>query len=332
MRFLVIGLGSMGKRRIRNLLALGHQSIAGFDPRQDRREEAAARYGTTVFDNFENAVTLFSPDILVISTDPQLHMNYAEFSVKNGKHCFIEASVVEGDRIANLAAQLKSSRLVVAPSCTMHFFPGPAAVRDVIGRGHIGDPLNINYLTGQYLPDWHPWESIEDFYVSRRDTGGAREIVPFELTWINEIFGMPEPIACFKGKLSNMNADIDDLYHCLLRYPNGPVANITIEVLSRPQATREFHVIGSLGRLVFSSEENCVRYLSVGDTDWTRIPLATGTIEKDYINQEEPYISELDSFIQAVHQSDRFLFPNTLEDDARTLALLNQLEELNQES
>ena len=32
MRFLVIGLGSMGKRRVRNLIALGHKdNVAGFD-------------------------------------------------------------------------------------------------------------------------------------------------------------------------------------------------------------------------------------------------------------------------------------------------------------
>ena len=332
MRFLVIGLGSMGKRRIRNLLALGYESIAGFDPRDDRRAEAESRYGATVFDNFETAVASFSPDVLIISTDPRLHMDYAEAGVKKSKHCFIEASVVEGERIAKLAKGLQSPSPVVAPSCTMRFFTGPAAVREVIGRGYIGDPLNINYLTGQYLPDWHPWENIQDFYVSNRETGGAREIVPFELTWINEIFGDPEPISCFKDKLSDINADIDDIYHCLLRYPGGLVANISIEVLSRPKATRELHILGSAGRLVYSSEDNCVRYLTLGDADWTRIPLDTGTIEKDYINQEEPYISELDSFIKAVHQSDRFLFPNTLEDDARTLALLNQLEELSQES
>ena len=39
MKFLVIGLGSMGKRRVRNLLANGEKSIFGFDLREDRRKE-----------------------------------------------------------------------------------------------------------------------------------------------------------------------------------------------------------------------------------------------------------------------------------------------------
>ena len=40
MKFLQIGLGSMGKRRIRCLQALGETGIVAFDPREDRREEA----------------------------------------------------------------------------------------------------------------------------------------------------------------------------------------------------------------------------------------------------------------------------------------------------
>ena len=44
MRFLVVGLGSMGKRRVRCLLALKDKNIAGFDLRKDRVKEAQKKY------------------------------------------------------------------------------------------------------------------------------------------------------------------------------------------------------------------------------------------------------------------------------------------------
>ena len=44
MKFLVVGLGSMGKRRIRCLLALNQKKVAGFDVRKDRRNEASKKY------------------------------------------------------------------------------------------------------------------------------------------------------------------------------------------------------------------------------------------------------------------------------------------------
>ena len=328
MKFLVVGLGSMGKRRVRNLQALGYTALAGFDPRADRREEASSRYGIETFDSFDKALAAFKPDALVISTGPSLHMEYAHQAVKLGLHCFIEASVVEGERIAELCKALEGTKLVMVPSCTMRYYPGPIAIRDIIRASKIGKPLNLNYLTGQYLPDWHPWEHIQDFYVSKRETGGAREIVPFELTWINEIFGEPKPLACVKDKLTNMDADIDDIYHCLLRYPDGMLANVTVEVISRPKAIRELNILGSTGRLVFSADENCVRYIAVGDEDWTLINLGSGTVEKGYINPEEPYISEMADFVKAIEAADRKVFPNTLESDSRILALLNNLEKL----
>jgi len=40
MKFLIIGLGSMGKRRIRCLKIIGFNDIIGYDLRKDRREEA----------------------------------------------------------------------------------------------------------------------------------------------------------------------------------------------------------------------------------------------------------------------------------------------------
>jgi predicted dehydrogenase len=330
MRFLVVGLGSMGKRRIRNLQALGYNTLAGIDPRADRREEASSRHGIKTYDSFDTALSAFVPDALVISTGPCLHMEYAYRAVQLGLHCFIEASVVDGDRIAQLGMALQGTNLVVVPSCTMRYFPGPIAIRKIIRTGKIGRPLSLNYLTGQYLPDWHHWEHIQDFYVSNRDTGGAREIVPFELTWINEIFGEPIPLGCIKDKLTDMDADIDDIYYCILRYPSGMLANMTVEVISRPRATRELNILGSEGRLVFSADENCVRYIAVGDTDWTRVNLGVGTVEMNYINPEEPYIMELADFVKAIKAADRMMFPNTLESDARVIALLNNLENLSE--
>lgn len=328
MKFLVIGLGSMGKRRVRNLQALGHSGIAGFDLRADRRDEAHTKYGITVFPSFDEALATFAPDAFVISTSPAHHMTYAWRALELGLPCFIEASVVESERILQLSEAVAGTKLVMAPSCTMRYFPGPKLVKRLLAEGVIGKPLSFNYQSGQYLPDWHPWESITEFYVSERNTGGCREIVPFELTWVDDVFGESEALACVKGKLTDMPADIDDIYHCLLSYPGGVLANLTVEVISRPVATRELRVLGSTGELVWSSDENCVRYIATGSEKWTRIDLGAGTVESGYINPEEPYIAEMGDFVTAAREATPGLFPNTLRDDWCVLNTLHRLEQL----
>jgi len=328
MRFLVIGLGSMGKRRVRNLKALEYKNIAGFDVKKDRVDFSGKEYSIETFSDFEEAIEKFKPEVFIISTPPDLHMKYAYYALERGIHCFIEGSVIDADKILDLSDKIKNTDMVIVPSCTMRFYPGPMKIKELVKQGVIGKPLNYNYQSGQYLPDWHPWEKIEEFYVSNPETGGCREIVPFELTWLNDIFGYPDPLACVKRKLTDMNAPIDDIYHCLLEHPNGLIGNLTVEVVSRPKATREFRLIGSKGEVIYSGHDNTVKYINTSMKSWKTIPLETGTVEKKYINPEEPYIEEIRKFSNAVINRDATLYPNSLHDDYKVLKNLYNLESL----
>ena len=123
--FLVIGLGSMGKRRIRNLFAIGYTSnnIIGVDAREDRRVDSADIFGIKTYPKIDENTINFA-DIFVISTPPDSHIEYASIGVDNGKHIFIEASVlIDGLHEISIKANLK--KLVAFPSYTMRFFEGP---------------------------------------------------------------------------------------------------------------------------------------------------------------------------------------------------------------
>jgi predicted dehydrogenase len=327
-KFLVVGLGSMGKRRIRNLQALGCKEIAGFDLRQDRVDESISKYKIRGFKSFDEALKLFNPSAVIISTSPKYHMDYA-FPCEDLKlPTFIEASVTDSEKVLALSKKSRESDVIIAPSCTMLFHPGPKKIKELLTSDVIGTVLNINYHTGQFLPDWHPWEDISEYYVSDPETGGAREIVPFELTWLVDLFGKPKPLSCFKEKLSNMNAPIDDIYHCMLRFPANLLCNLTIEVLSRPKATRELRIIGSKGLLLWSGEDNVVLYITSDDNEWKSFNLYTGTIQQGYINPEEPYIEEIKCFVEAAELGDQSLFPNNLDNDHQVLETLISLERL----
>ena len=63
---LVIGLGSMGKRRVRNLQALGIKNIIGLDKREDRREETEKNYQIKTVSSFDEAIVNFKFGALFI--------------------------------------------------------------------------------------------------------------------------------------------------------------------------------------------------------------------------------------------------------------------------
>ena len=123
-----------------------------------------------------------------------------------------------------------------------------------------------------------------------------------------------------------MNVPIDYIYHCIMEYAENIICNLTVEVLSRPKATRELRIIGSEGMLVMSGEENCVKLCSTDSSEWSKFDLDHGTVEDKYIYPEEPYIEEMRSFINAANKADQSLFPNNLLKDYDILKVLLELE------
>lgn len=316
----------MGKRRIRNLNALGEYMIAGYDTRSDRLKECKDLYNIKIYESFDFALKDFIPDVFIISTPPDTHMHYAFIAFKLEVDCFIEASVVDAPKIKILSELLKESELVIVPSCTMRYFPGPKIIRQLLKKNTIGKVLNINYHVGQNLNDWHPWEEIEEYYVSNPKTSATREIVPFELTWLNEIFGKPQPINCFKAKVSSLSVNYDDIFHINLFYQQGLTLNLTIDVISQPRAVREMRILGERGQIYFNGEKNLVKYILLGMKDWKIINLEPGSFNTASINPEEPYIDELKDFLSALKTRKKETFPNSLNNDFQQLILLEKLE------
>lgn len=318
MKALVVGLGSMGKRRVRNLIALGVKEIHGFDLRADRRQEAQEKYQVITHDNYENALQKSGADVVVISLPPDLHTRFALQAAAAGKSFFTEASLIDKEmlELKKLAAE---KGVVAFPSCTMRFFPGPKAVHNIVHAGKIGRPLFWQYQSGQYLPDWHPWESIKDFYVGKRETGGCREIVPFELEWLIHTFGSITEVDGRAHKLTDMGVDIDDVYMLQVKHTDGVLGQLIIDVLSRV-AVRVIRVTGTEGSLEWDATRQIVRVYSTATKKWEESSLQAGTIEKQYINPEEPYIEEMGHFLRCVKEKRPSFY--SIDDDMRVLSVL----------
>jgi predicted dehydrogenase len=322
MRFLVIGLGSMGKRRIRCLKRLGYENITGFDLRLDRCKEVIERYNVEAQSDWEQVKSLDS-DAWLICTPPDQHLAYAQQACSLGRHFFTEAGVPD-PKIADLINTLERSNLVGVPSCTMRYYQGPKKIRELVEAGAIGKPLLFAYHWGQYLPTWHTYESYQEFYVSKPETGAGREIVPFQLEWLVNIFGMPQKISCFKGKLSDLDTDIDDIYQLQLSFGSGMMGNLIVEVLSQPAVNR-IRIVGAEGTIEFDQHENSFKLYSCSQNEWMTIELEKGAPENGYLYAEEPYVEEMKDFIAAI--LGQASYPYTFPEDLRILELLTIAEQ-----
>jgi predicted dehydrogenase len=322
-KLLVTGLGSMGRRRVRNLQHLGGHEIRGVEPNEQRRADVQGEFGIETWPAFEDGMA-WHPDAIVVSTPPDHHSEFAVAAAREGIHFFTEASVVR-DGMDELLDLVSSRSIIAAPSCTMRCHPAARLLKQRLADGTIGRPLAVTHHVGQYLPDWHPWEDYRTFYVAQRDTGAAREIVPFELNWLTYLFGRASPIGCIRGKLSDLDADIDDLYASLVEFESGVAGTLVVDVISRP-ALRQARIVGSEGTLIWDWDARKVSEWRAEDPEWREFPDPPpikgpgGTWVA-----ENMYIEEMRAFLDAIeHGPDRY--PFSVAEDYELLGVLLELE------
>ncbi len=322
MKILIIGLGSMGKRRIRNLQSIGSVEIFCFDMQEHRRKESEEKYGIKTLNDIKKA-NLNSFDALVISTPPNHHNEYITLAIEARIPAFVEASVVMGN-LEELKTKAEEKNVFIAPSCTMKFHPAVKKIKELVNGGKYGKTTNFIYHVGQYLPDWHPWENIKDFYVSKKETGGGREMVPFELTWLTDIFGLPQNVKGFFGKTIDLGIDIDDTYVFSMDF-GGIYGSMLVDVVSR-FATRSLSLNLEKAQILWRWDDEVIKIYNPNNKEWENESYVKGYAAQGYNSNitENMYMDEIKSFIDKI--SGRGKFPNSLEEDIKILKLLSAIE------
>ncbi len=326
MNILVVGLGSMGKRRIRCLNELKISNVLGFDKREDRCNEVSEKYRIKTFNNFTNVTNNYKIDALIISVPPHIHYIYIKKAIELKVPFFVEASVVDIE-MEELIKKVNKLNILAAPSATLMFYPALQIIKGIIDENQLGKISNIILHSGQYLPDWHTYEKVSDYYVSNKDTGGAREIVPFEMTWFTKIFGFPKRVSAIYKKTIDIEGaeEIDDTYNFLMDYDDF-LSVITVDVVSR-FATRRLLVNGSEKQLRWDWEDQYIEIFDPSMDKWNKINYEKGKTESGYNPNisENMYVEEMRNFINALRGKGKYI--NTLEYDLRVLKLLYKVEE-----
>lgn len=322
-KYLVIGLGSMGKRRIRCLLALGAEKtdIYGIDVREDRCAETAQKYGIHIVKD-ENEIDFSEIKALIVSLPPDKHFEGIKIAFKHRKPVFVEASVVLND--VWKIKEGNTDNIFVAPSCTFIFHPVIKEIKNIVQSEMYGKVCNFSYHSGQYLPDWHPWENVKEFYVGNRITGGAREIVPYELTWIVDVLGYPKAVKGYFRKTVDVGCDIEDSYVCSLDY-GDMVGSLLVDVVGR-NALRNLVINFENAQLQWRCDADQLEVFEVQTNRWKSIEMGNMIHEEGYSKNinEDMYIDEIDAFLRGIE--DNRLYPNTVEKDIRILEILEEIE------
>ena len=312
----------MGKRRVRNLLKLGYNEIIGFDPRFDRRKESMSKYKIITVPTIKEGLKE-NPDVMIISTPPDLHYQYAKIAIKKNIHFFTEVNLASAD-VKKIINELKNKSIVGVPSCTTLYNPVVKELQKIIKSKSIGKIFTVYHHFGHYLPNWHPWENYRDFYVSKKETGAAREVIPFELVWITKLFAEIKSVYGCVEKISKLKTNIDDIYEVLIEFKNGIKCILVIDVLSTP-AFSETKIIGEKGTILSDHNTGIIKLHN--GKKWKKIQLSMGIIAKGYkgnTGTETVYEEEIEAFLNSIYKKKKY--PHSFKEELKLLNVLDAIE------
>lgn len=322
MTVLIVGLGSMGKRRAR--LCKGIDAairVVGVDTADTRRAEALSLgLADEAYPTIAGAVAAAAPDAALVCTAPLTHAAIIATLLDAGLPVFTELNLVR-DGYAENMAKAEAKGLTLFLSSTMLYRRETQFIKAEVER--FGKPVHYLYHIGQYLPDWHPWENYKNFFVGDARTGGVREIFGIDLPWLLDAFGAVTDVTVQSDTLSDLGLPYPDCVTLLLRHQSGAQGVLAADVVS-PKAVRSFECFGDGLHLFWEGNPKALYRFADGDKQlvdtygaFTHDPRYSDNIV------ENAYVDELTNFFAVLRgeEAPRYSFAQDLE----TIALMDRI-------
>ncbi|MDP3245030.1 MAG: Gfo/Idh/MocA family oxidoreductase [bacterium] len=296
MRALIVGLGSIGKRHLKNLKEID-PSISLAVLRQHKKEAKLNELSPLVEELFldKNSAFNWKPDMTLIANPGPFHIQTALDSAKNNSHLFIEKPFsVEMQSINELIQECQSRKLVLMVGYMLRFFEPLQLMRQALLDDRIGRLLCIRATVGQYLPDWRPTQDYrQGVSACKKLGGGAIFELSHEIDYTRWLGGEVDAVTAQAGKFSDLEIDVEDIAEIILHFKNNAIGSIHVDMVDRA-SNRSCRLIGTEGTLVWDMNKNLVQLYRFDNKLWADLYNVTE------LDRNKMYIDELEHFLQCI--------------------------------
>ena len=249
MKILIAGLGSIGRRHFRNLMALGETDLVLYRTNKATlpNDELA---GYPVETDLAAALKKHQPHAVIVSNPTALHLEVAIPAARTGCAILLEKPVSHDlSRVDELRRTVAESGSRVLVGFQFRYHPTLNKARALIAAGAIGKVLTAHAHWGEYLPNWHPWEDYRQSYAARAELGGGVIVtLTHPLDYLRYLLGEVESLWSFNGHVSPLEVDVEDVAEIGLRFASGAIGGVHLNYVQRPPVHR-LEVVGTGGTL-----------------------------------------------------------------------------------
>lgn len=286
-KYLIAGLGSVGRRHMRNLVALGETDIVLYRTHKATLPDDELA-GYPVETDFAEALKKHKPDAVIVSNPTSLHLDVAIPAAEAGCAILLEKPIAASmERVDDLQKAVKKSGSKVLVAFQFRFHPGMVKTRQLIENGEIGRVVSANVHFGEYLPAWHPWEDYRKGYAALSTMGGGVVATQcHSLDYLPWLVGKRvEAVWGFAAKLSDLEVDADDTAKVALRFEGGALGSLHLDYNQQPPE-HEFRIIGTNGTIRWNLVDGAARIYRTEKKEWEVFPLPEGW-ERNVMFQEQ---------------------------------------------
>lgn len=290
MRALVVGYGSIARRHIRNLCALGIEDLLVYRP---QGQPANAPKGLHFVHDLREGIAA-EPDFAIVASPSGAHIDALVPLLQADLACYVEKPpVTTMEDVRRVRGLLEERRAVTFAGCNLRFLPSLRRMRDAIRAGMIGAPVRASLQAGQWLPDWRPHIDYRRSYSAMPSAGGGVLLdLIHEIDAARWLFGEFDRAIAFEAKLSSLEIDAEDTACLLLGRPLGPLVTIGLDYVAR-QRVRRYDVVGDEATLTWDLSDRRLTLITPSGTE----TLSAADAEFDVDATYRPAMSE---FLSAV--------------------------------
>lgn len=299
MKYLVIGCGSIGKRHIRNLKAIGieTENITAIETRKDRQDEVKNLGVSKIYENLDEALEGKKYDASIICSPTNLHTDQAIKLAENKINFIVEKPLCNNlNNVDKLVKLVEKNNLVVLVAYIFRFAPITKKVKEILEKNLIGKVLYARGEFSEYLPDWHPYEDYRSFYMAEKKQGGGSILDQshiFDL--VHYLLGNFKSVIGIVDKKSSLEVNADDVSELIVKLKNDIIVSLHTDIFGRGHK-KFLEIKGEKGNIMWDFYENSVTVYNADTSSQT----AFKKFDKDFNNS---YIEELKHFNDCIKQN-----------------------------
>ncbi len=284
MKTLIAGFGSIGRRHLNNLRALGETDFILLRSHHSTLPEDDIK-GLPVESSIEAALA-HKPQAVVIANPSSLHLDVAIPAAKAGCSILMEKPVSHSmDRIDELQSALKQGGGQLLVGYQFRFHPGLRQIKAWLDEGAIGRPVSSRAHWGEYMPGWHPWEDYRKSYAARVDLGGGVvNTLCHPLDYQRWLFGKVESLYAETSNFA-LGLEVEDTAEIALQFKNGVISSTHVDYVQRP-GQHTLQINGTLGTITWDNATGIGKCYRAETAQWQESTLPAG-FERNFLFMDE---------------------------------------------